>query len=284
MAEKENMEQLSTEDKPKPQENVDEIILEKQPIKVKEPQTENMEVHHPHHVTHKKKWTEYLLEFFMLFLAVFLGFVAENIREHSVERTREKEYMVSIVNDLKTDTSNLAQNIRSFDGILNGQDSILRNFNSIGKILSPFMQRRMGDLTGFPDFVYSDGTIQQLKNSGGLRLLHNRKVVDSILVYDAEVSKTLLNQKNLSSSLQILDNSRFHFFNYRAIDSISFSGNTANPDMQYLTKKADPEDLYSKIKQYNWIMEVVRYNMSALKEKGTSTLQFVKKEYHLENE
>jgi len=44
-------------------------------------ETENMEVHkHPHHVTHKKKWTEYLLEFFMLFLAVFLGFVAENIR------------------------------------------------------------------------------------------------------------------------------------------------------------------------------------------------------------
>ena len=39
----------------------------------------NMEVNkHPHHVTHKKKWTEYLLEFFMLFLAVFLGFVAEN--------------------------------------------------------------------------------------------------------------------------------------------------------------------------------------------------------------
>lgn len=31
-----------------------------------------MEAHHPHHVTPKKKWTEYLLEFFMLFLAVFL--------------------------------------------------------------------------------------------------------------------------------------------------------------------------------------------------------------------
>ena len=42
------------------------------------PQTETMEVHkHPHHVTHKKKWSEYLLEFLMLFLAVFLGFLAE---------------------------------------------------------------------------------------------------------------------------------------------------------------------------------------------------------------
>jgi hypothetical protein len=34
---------------------------------------ENMEVHQPHHLTHKKKWREYLLEFFMLFLGVFLS-------------------------------------------------------------------------------------------------------------------------------------------------------------------------------------------------------------------
>ncbi len=33
-------------------------------IEINQPTT-NMEVHkHPHHVTHKKKWGEYLLEFF----------------------------------------------------------------------------------------------------------------------------------------------------------------------------------------------------------------------------
>jgi len=26
-----------------------------------------MEVHHPHHPTHKKKWSEYIIEFVMLF-------------------------------------------------------------------------------------------------------------------------------------------------------------------------------------------------------------------------
>lgn len=41
-----------------------------------------MEVHHPHHPTHKKKWSEYIIEFVMLFTAVTLGFIAENIREH----------------------------------------------------------------------------------------------------------------------------------------------------------------------------------------------------------
>jgi hypothetical protein len=51
-----------------------------------------MEVHHPHHPTHKKKWSEYIIEFIMLFTAVFLGFIAENIREHAVEQNRAKEF------------------------------------------------------------------------------------------------------------------------------------------------------------------------------------------------
>ena len=56
-----------------------------------------MEVHkHPHHVMHSKKWGEYLLEFFMLFLAVFLGFVAENYREHLINKEHEHQYIVSL--------------------------------------------------------------------------------------------------------------------------------------------------------------------------------------------
>jgi hypothetical protein len=72
-------------------------------------ETENMEVHkHPHHVTHKKKWSEYFLEFLMLFLAVFLGFLAENYREHRVEKERGKQYVESFYQDLKTDTSRIS--------------------------------------------------------------------------------------------------------------------------------------------------------------------------------
>jgi hypothetical protein len=43
-----------------------------------------MEVHHHPHVE-KKNFKEYLLEFMMIFLAVTLGFIAENIREHFAE-------------------------------------------------------------------------------------------------------------------------------------------------------------------------------------------------------
>ena len=52
-----------------------------------------MEVHHAHHPTHKKKISEYFLEFFMLFFAVTLGFFAENYREHSIIEHRMQETM-----------------------------------------------------------------------------------------------------------------------------------------------------------------------------------------------
>ena len=44
--------------------------------------TEQMEVHHHPQLDHKHKpWKEYLLEGLMIFIAVMMGFIAENIRE-----------------------------------------------------------------------------------------------------------------------------------------------------------------------------------------------------------
>src|SRR3954468_7869299 len=87
-------------------------------------ETENMEVHkHPHHVTHKKKWGEYLLEFFMLFFAVFLGFVAENIREHMVEKDRAKQYAKSLISDLQKDTSMINEELFELNHSIKDIDS-----------------------------------------------------------------------------------------------------------------------------------------------------------------
>ena len=43
----------------------------------------------------------------MIFLAVTLGFLAENIRENISERAKEKEYIKGFINNLKVDTSKL---------------------------------------------------------------------------------------------------------------------------------------------------------------------------------
>jgi hypothetical protein len=66
-----------------------------------------MEVHHPHHTTHKKNWRAYLLEFLMLFFAVSLGFLAENVRETYIEKEREHELARSLYQEMRADSIDL---------------------------------------------------------------------------------------------------------------------------------------------------------------------------------
>src|SRR5215831_13584391 len=63
-----------------------------------------MEVH-THSHTERKKFKHYFWEFFMLFLAVTLGFLVENQREQIVEHHREKRYMQNLLQDLSRDTA-----------------------------------------------------------------------------------------------------------------------------------------------------------------------------------
>src|SRR6201992_20976 len=68
-------------------------------------QTENMEVHHHPQLEHKPKpWKEYLLEGLMIFLAVTMGFFAESLRENIDRKEKEKQYIESLVRELKQDS------------------------------------------------------------------------------------------------------------------------------------------------------------------------------------
>src|SRR3954463_11316349 len=82
-----------------------------------------MEVHHHPH-TERKKFTHYLWDFLMLFLAVFCGFLAENFREHQVEHRREKKNMQSLISDLENDTLNLCHGFPIKDKRLSAIDTV----------------------------------------------------------------------------------------------------------------------------------------------------------------
>src|SRR4026208_1004386 len=137
-----------------------------------------MEVHHHSH-TSRKKWTHYFWEFLMLFLAVFCGFLAENQREHYVEHEREKKYIRSLASDLTVDIARLnnivqqrehrAMMLDSFVLLLNKADAAsftryLYYFNSFATRSHAYR------------FTSVDGTMQQLKNAGNLRLIRKTAV------------------------------------------------------------------------------------------------------------
>ena len=147
-----------------------------------------MEVHHHTHPSHgKKTWKNYFWEFLMLFLAVFCGFLAEYQLEHVVEHNREKQYIESMIVDLKTDSIDLGRIIRLNKQQESGFDSLLLNIYH-----KPYTDSSLRTLYYFKEkytiiarkMRFSRGTISQLKNSGGFRLIKNRAVADSIIKYD----------------------------------------------------------------------------------------------------
>ena len=60
----------------------------------------------------------------MLFLAIFCGFLAENQREHMVEHQREKEYMITMLEDLKADIPLLDSTIKDWNEVNKSIDSV----------------------------------------------------------------------------------------------------------------------------------------------------------------
>lgn len=144
-----------------------------------------MEVHpHPH--SHgKKSWKQYFWEFFMLFLAVTLGFFVENQREHYIEHQREKLYMKAMADDLKKDTAMLNIVMSKTQIVIDNLDSALtilvkdKRSNDDITILYRVNLKLLSNIS--PSFT--DRTTVQLKNAGAMRLIRNEPSVNGIVDY-----------------------------------------------------------------------------------------------------
>jgi len=154
-----------------------------QPLDI-QPKPEIMEVHkHPHHVMHKKKWNEYLLEFFMLFLAVFLGFLAENQRERIVEHEREKTYAGRLLLDLEQDSALFQVRKQEFEQRRKNDAHFFTTLSedansSDSAVISSFLPLLKASS---PDFTTA--TYNQMKSSGGLRYIRNEELTTQIQKY-----------------------------------------------------------------------------------------------------
>ncbi len=150
----------------------------------------DMEIHHHPDLHHKrKKLKEYFLEFFMIFLAVTLGFFADSLRERISDSNKEHEYMQSLLNDLRTDSLKIEYTISDNQHKSAQLDSLmklmLQGFSNAGD--SARLYKLKGYAGSYSIFEGNDATMQQLKNSGGLRMVRKDHVADSIARYDYEL-------------------------------------------------------------------------------------------------
>jgi hypothetical protein len=146
-----------------------------------------MEVHHHAHHDGPKNWKSYLREFGMLFLAVFCGSLAEYQLEHKIEKDRERQFIESMVADMKVDQGKIEDVAAFCEKQAMAFDTILqmaytkplneRNLRTLYRLQSRYAGTRYL-------MAFSKRTITQLKNSGGLRLIRNKPASDTITLYD----------------------------------------------------------------------------------------------------
>ena len=148
----------------------------------------------------------------MLFLAVTLGFLVENKREHIVEHKREKEYVNSMLEDLKKDTANFSRTIKINARACNSIDTLISLLKRKDRKL---FAREIYYLARFipfddPFLVCQNKTFEQLKNSGGLRLIRNADILNEISSYYQnnkfiETGPTLMQYQNRRDLLVTYD-------------------------------------------------------------------------------
>jgi hypothetical protein len=279
-------------------EDVNENTSQEQAIEQSKTQSEYMEVHkHPLHVTHKKKWMEYLLEFFMLFLAVFLGFVAENIRENAIEHERAREYANLLIEDLSSDTTQLNTAAHVMNLIIMAGDSL-------GNLLSKNAKLTKGGKLYFYEYLSSrrwnfishDATIQQLKSSGALRYFRDTSLIRKIMNYEESVQIIYLAQnrfepqkiENWNLVQKVFDQSYF----YSTGDTTEFNLRlneekvTRYMNNNYTLLTYD-QGLIQQIRNWayssstNYKVEIKLLNDA--KRQSISAMDALKKEYHLNN-
>ena len=257
-----------------------------------------MEVHaHTH--TARKKWTHYFWEFLMLFLAVFTGFLAENQREHYVEHRREKKYIVSMVEDLKNDSTFLALSINKLIPYhLAWLDSTVHLFQMPhfkGKDRLIYQAFIIG--TGWTyNFHPTERTLSQL-HSAGFHLIRNKNAANIISQLETQYKILNTQTKSFLEGLQNdIDLSAWAFADRVVTDQIAttafqnFSDASVElklPDIPESAKinvqnKEDIKSYVEKLKKYSFYVQyALKVGQVVLSREITKAIEVLKKEYHL---
>ena len=244
-----------------------------------------MEVHaHAH--TERKKWSHYLWEFFMLFLAVTAGFFVENQREHMVEHRREKEFMISLVKDLESDTAQFSRiRVYRLDRLRNIDSAIVFFLDHAGLSVPAAGYTLAAKLFGHVSFFQNSGTLDQLKSSEGLRLIRQRSVVDSIQSYDQQIKRLALRDiyetNFMVEQTKVLQNLFDGRELLRLYADTTYDRKPPTPFTPVKIEAQYVNEYLNGLKTFQLLVQLDMDLQTTIKIKAVRLIDLIKKEYHL---
>jgi len=251
-----------------------------------ESKKEEMEVHVKPKENKEIKFRLFLYEFFIIFLAVSVSFFVENIRERYIEHHKEVQYIQSLANDLKIDTLEMSRVIKRNYEQSKGIYTFLKkleNSDSSKKETNYIYYYSIVYLGTIENFIHTDRTIAQLKNAGGLRLIRNKAVSDSIVSYDALVHDVEVNGDICLKFFYDLLGQQRELLNFRLIKSNNFKELLADPKLKLL--KNDDYTInvyYNNSLSFASLLTGYKNKIVILRKEADNLLKILEKEYDLE--
>ena len=224
----------------------------------------------------------------MLFLAVTLGFIVENQREHYIENQRAKSYAANMYQELKKDTLELYNLVEEIHDFCKRLDTFCLLMDTKNSPTNGMLYYYANYTTYGSSFSPNNATLEQLKNSGNLRYLKT-EVANRISEYDKFLQDlddeltTSRSEYNKINELRLrifsgLTAVKFYSVN-RGIDRDSMLG--LNPslinDDPRLMKEFTGWVKYSS----DVYREQVRRHFRPLKKRASELMELLRKEYNL---
>jgi hypothetical protein len=249
-----------------------------------------MEIHHQHHHDHpqhkEKVWAHYALEFFMLFLAVFCGFLAENFRESRIEKERENVFMENLYQDLKDDTANFSNYDKSTSEFARSIDTVMLLMNSPDRdahLSKIYFLARMATLYS-TSFFSNERTFDEMKSSGYLRLIKNRQIADSISGYYYSLKRLSFQNELIGNRTGDYMSEAGKVFDAQVLFKILKDRKVPSADSLKLLSE-DPMAINQLLAraQYFYGSRLLQQRWCAERaQKAQRLLQLIKKEYHFQ--
>lgn len=226
-----------------------------------------MEVHH--HTHHPKKWKEYITEFIMLFLAVSMGFVAENLREKHIENERSEELIQAFIIDVKENQKQLDSLIAKNQIMSNYLDSLIINHSTVDEPIDLYTLAMSTDFWMYR-FMNRKTIFEQMKSSGALRYIQNKEILKAILTYEEHANLTETRSLEIETQQyfnqfrpqlqQILPPS---FFILRAMGNTTYNDLTSSKNLAIhpgLYKNFNPHEteIIQQLKNYKLKIDQIR--------------------------
>jgi len=236
--------------------------------------------------------SKYLLygigEIVLVVIGIMIALQINNWNEDRSERKEEKEYISSLIEDLTTDTDRYTFLIDHFALKEARIDVILDSYLSLSEGYDHELYSSLHEVINYPDFIYTDKTMKQLMNAGGMRLIRDKEVASAIIDYDSAV-------RRLTESLMPDLNFYYRHSNemwFEVMDIAAYEADTAllsiiemeNGNKNYLLR-SDKETLgkwNNVIRNFQSDLILIREVKEELNAKATRLIELLNRKYDLD--